>query len=115
VVSIPDLYRTWETLHTDARAMSAWRALPFCPTMFTHPTSNARADVHRRAAVRTRVVEYNAVLAEVCATYPRCTTDGGAAFRAPVVPTEFSIRDYWHPNIAGQAALAKLVWDTLGY
>ena len=28
---------------------------------------------------------------------------------------EFSTHDYWHPNIAGQAALAKLVWDTLGY
>jgi lysophospholipase L1-like esterase len=115
VVSIPDLYRTWETLHTDSRAMSAWRALPFCPTMFTHPTSNAPADVHRRAAVRARVVEYNGVLAEVCASYPRCTTDGGAAFRAPIVLAEFSTHDYWHPNIAGQAALANLVWDTLGY
>ena len=114
-MSIPDLYRTWETFHTVPSAMKAWRALPFCPTMFTRPTSNAPADVHRRAAVRARVVEYNAVLAEVCATYPRCTTDGGAAFRAPVVPTEFSTHDYWHPNIAGQAALAKLVWDTLGY
>ena len=115
VVSIPDIYRTWETLHTDPRAMSAWRALPFCPTMFTHPTSNAPADVHRRAAVQARVVEYNAVLAEVCAAYPHCTTDGGAAFRAPVVLAEFSTHDYWHPNIAGQAALAKRVWDTLGY
>ena len=116
VVSIPDLYRRWETFHTVPRVMKAWRAqVPYCSTMFTHPTSNAPADVHRRAAVRARVVEYNAVLAEVCATYPRCTTDGGAAFRAPIVLAEFSTHDYWHPNIAGQAALAKLVWDTLGY
>ncbi len=116
VVSIPDLYRRWETFHTVPRVMKAWRAqVPYCQTMFTRPTSKAPADVHRRAAVRARVVEYNAALAEVCATYPACTTDGGAAFRAPIVLTEFSTHDYWHPNIAGQAALAKLAWDTLGY
>ena len=115
VVSIPDLYRRWEVLHHLPSAMSAWRALPFCLTMFTRPTSTAPADIRRRAAVRARVVEYNAVLAEVCAAYSQCTTDGGAAFRAPVVLAELSTHDYWHPNIAGQAALAKLVWDTLGY
>jgi hypothetical protein len=31
------------------------------------------------------------------------------------MPTEFSTHDYWHPNIAGQATLARLVWATLGY
>ena len=31
VVSIPDLYRMWETLHTDPRAMSAWRAVAVLP------------------------------------------------------------------------------------
>jgi lysophospholipase L1-like esterase len=116
VVSIPDLYRRWETFHTVPRVMKAWSAqVPFCSTVFTRPTSNAPTDVHRRAAVRARILEYNGVLTEVCARYPRCTTDGGAAFRAPIVLTEFSTHDYWHPNIAGQAALAKLVWDTLGY
>jgi lysophospholipase L1-like esterase len=116
VVSIPDLYRRWATFHTVPSVIKAWKAqVPYCSTMFTRPTSNAAADVRRRMAVRVRVVEYNAVLAEVCSTYPSCTTDGGAAFRAPVVLTEFSTHDYWHPNVAGQAALAKLVWDTLGY
>jgi len=116
VVSIPDLYQRWATFHTVPSVIKAWKAqVPYCSTMFTRPTSNAAADVHRRMAVRVRVVEYNAVLAEVCSTYPSCTTDGGAAFRAPVVLTEFSTHDYWHPNVAGQAALAKLVWDTLGY
>jgi lysophospholipase L1-like esterase len=116
VVSIPDLYRRWEALHTVPDAMKAWRAqVPFCATMFTRPTSDAPADVRRRAAVRARLLQYNAVLAEVCATYSRCTTDGGAVFRAPVVPAELSAHDFWHPNIAGQAALAKRVWGTLGY
>ena len=115
VVSVPDLYRRWQTFHTVPSAMDAWQALPFCPTMFTRPTSKAPADIERRAAVRARVWAYNAVLAEVCASHPGCTTDGGAAFRAPVVMTEFSTHDYWHPNLAGQAALAERVWDTLGY
>jgi lysophospholipase L1-like esterase len=115
VLSIPDIYRRWQTFHSIPSAVKAWRSIPFCPTLLTHPTSNAPADVDRRAAVRTRVLDFNAVLAQVCAAYPRCTTDGGAAFRAPVTAALFSIHDYWHPNIAGQADLARLAWDTLGY
>jgi lysophospholipase L1-like esterase len=113
VLSIPDLYQRWQSFHTIPRAVKAWRSIPFCPTLLTHPTSNAPADVARRAAVRARVLDFNSVLAQVCAHYPRCTTDGGAAFRAPVIAAEFSTHDYWHPNIAGQATLALLVWDTL--
>jgi lysophospholipase L1-like esterase len=113
VLSIPDLYQRWQSFHTIPRAVKAWRSIPFCPTLLTHPTSNAPADVARRAAVRARVLDFNSVLAQVCAHYPRCTTDGGAAFRAPVIAAEFSTHDYWHPNIAGQATLARLVWDTL--
>jgi lysophospholipase L1-like esterase len=115
VVSIPDLYQRWETFHTVRNAVKAWRSIPFCPTLLTHPTSHAPADVARRAAVRARVLDFNQVLAEVCAEYPQCTTDAGAVFRAPVTAAEFSTHDYWHPNIAGQAALASLVWGTLGY
>lgn len=115
VLSIPDLYQRWETFHTVPRVVKAWRSIPFCPTLLIRPTSNAPADAARRAAVRARVLEFNSVLARVCAEYPQCTTDGGAAFRAPVRLAEFSTHDYWHPNIAGQATLAGLVWNTLGY
>jgi lysophospholipase L1-like esterase len=115
VLSIPDIYQRWETFHIIPSAVKAWRSIPFCPTLLTHPTSNAPADVQRRAAVRARVLDFNAVLAQVCAQYPQCTTDAGAAFRAPVTAAEFSTHDYWHPNITGQAALAKRIWDTLGY
>ena len=35
-----------QTFHTVPSAMKAWRAqVPYCPTMFTRPTSNAPADV----------------------------------------------------------------------
>ena len=115
VLSIPDIYQRWQTFHAIPSAVKAWRSIPFCPTLLTHPTSNAPADVQRRAAVRARVLDFNAVLAQVCAQYAPCTTDGGAAFRAPVTAVEFSTIDYWHPNIPGQAALAKRIWDTLGY
>jgi lysophospholipase L1-like esterase len=115
VLSIPDIYQRWQTFHAIPSAVKAWRSIPFCPTLLTHPTSNAPADVHRRAAVRARVLDFNAVLAQVCAQHPQCTTDRGAAFRAPVTAVEFSTHDYWHPNITGQAALAKRIWDTLGY
>ena len=115
VVSIPDLYQRWQTFHTVPSAVKAWRSIPFCPTLLTHPTSSAPADIERREAVGTRVLEYNSVLARVCAEYPQCTTDGGAAFRAPLRLAEFSPHDYWHANIAGQATMARLVWNTLGY
>jgi hypothetical protein len=115
VVSIPDLYQRWGTFHTVRQAVKEWRAIPFCPALLDKPTSSAPADVARRLVVRDRVEELNAVLAEACATYRACTTDGGAAYNAPVVPAEVSTNDYWHPSIAGQATLARLVWETLGY
>src|SRR4029453_4662129 len=115
VVSIEDLFQRWESLHAVSKVANAWRSIPFCPTLLTRPTSNAPKDLERRAAVRARVLDFNAVLAQACAEYPQCTTDGGAALRPPANVTELSTDDYWHPNIAGQATLAGLVWDTLGY
>jgi lysophospholipase L1-like esterase len=115
VLSIPDLYQRWETFHTIPRVVKAWRSIPFCPMLLTRPTSNAPADAARRAAVRARVLNFNSVLTRVCSEYPHCSTDGGAAFRSPIRLAEFSTHDYWHPNIAGQATLAGLVWNTLGY
>ncbi len=115
VLSIPDIYQRWQKFHTFPSAVKAWRSIPFCPTLLAHPTSNAPADVNRRAAVRARVLDYNEVLVQVCAQYSRCTTDGGATFRLPVTQATYSTHDYWHPNIAGQAALAELAWETLDY
>jgi lysophospholipase L1-like esterase len=39
----------------------------------------------------------------------------GATLTKAPTDAEFSTHDYWHPNIAGQATLARLVWDTLEY
>jgi len=115
VASIPDLYQRWKALHTDPIVVKAWRSIPFCPTLLTRPTSKSPADAQRRTAVRDRVLAFNTVLTQVCAKHPQCTTDGGAAFDSPANKAELSTHDYWHPNLAGQATLARLQWDTLGY
>lgn len=115
VVSIPDIYQIWDLFHTNPDAVKAWGSAHFCDTLLDKPTSKAKADVGRRAAVRAQVVAFNTVLAEVCRKYPRCKTDGGAAFQARVSAEQVSTNDYWHPSIAGQAHLAMLVWRSLGY
>jgi hypothetical protein len=95
--------------------VSAWRSAHFCDTLLANPTSNAKVDVARRAAVRARITAFNAVLARVCTAHPRCTTDAGALFRLTLRPADLSTNDYWHASIAGQSAIARAVWDTLGY
>ncbi len=115
VVSIPDIYQTWQLFHSDPNAVTAWTSSGFCGTLLAHPTSSAPADSDRRAAVRQRVIDFNAVLADVCGKYPHCKTDGGAVFRTGVTEEHISTNDYWHPSIAGQSLWARAVWDTLGY
>jgi lysophospholipase L1-like esterase len=115
VVSIPNVYRLWELFHADPNAVKAWRASHFCDTLLADPTSSAKADIDRRAAVRARVVDFNTVLAQVCAAYPRCRSDAQAAFHASVSTADVSTNDYWHPSIAGQFVTAKVVWDAFGY
>jgi lysophospholipase L1-like esterase len=115
VVSIPDIYQIWQLFHSDPNAVTAWTSSRFCGTLLAHPTSSARADSDRRATVRKRVIDFNTVLADVCAKYPRCKTDGGAVFRAGVTREHISTNDYWHPSIAGQSLWARAVWDALGY
>jgi lysophospholipase L1-like esterase len=115
VVSIPDLYHRWETLHTVPDIVRVWRSIPFCPTLLDRPTSHAPADLARRASVRARILAFNAELAQVCSQHRQCTTDAGAAFRAEVDAAQLSTHDYWHPDVVGQSALARLAWDGLGY
>jgi lysophospholipase L1-like esterase len=115
VVSIPDVYQIWQLFHSDPNAVTAWTSSHFCDTLLANPTSGAQADSDRRGAVRARVIDFNTVLAEVCAKYPQCTTDGGAIFKASIAKEHISTNDYWHPSIAGQSLTARLVWGALGY
>ena len=82
-----------------ASASRCWPTRPRTPP----PTSQ------RRDRVRQRVVDFNAQLAAACAAYgPNCDFDGNAVFNYPFSFNQVSGWDYFHPNTAGQAALAQV-------
>jgi len=139
VVSIPNLYRLWQLFHDDPNAQVRWSLAQVCQSLLANPTSTEPADSIRRLLVLTQVIAYNLIEADVCAHTPRCVTDAGAAFawefsagdiatvattgRITNVPAlEFlpvfgpgipnSTADYFHPSVAGQAAIAELAWPT---
>jgi lysophospholipase L1-like esterase len=111
VVSIPDIYRLWAILHENPSARLAWRLTGFCKSMLANPGSTAPADEARRQRVRQRVIEYNGVLETVCAAYVMCRFDGNAVFEYRFRPRHVSTRDYFHPSLDGQRALAAVTWN----
>lgn len=115
VGSVPNIYQLWELFHTNKSAVSAWQTFKMCESLLFNPTSTAPADMEKRAKVRQRIQEYNAVLQSVCAKYTRCSYDGGAGFNTVFKAEHVSTADYFHPSIAGQALIASVAWTTLGY
>jgi lysophospholipase L1-like esterase len=114
VVSIPDLYKTWQAGKDVPAAVSAWNSVSFCASMFENAASTAQADVDRRARVRQRIIDDNAVLADECAQVPTCKYDGDALFMHQWTIGELSTVDYIHPSTAGQQVVAELTY-THGY
>ncbi len=140
VVSIPDINRlhTLFTSPLDLNALTRWGLLNVCQALLSNATSNATADVDRRAAFRAQVIAYNEALADVCAEYSRCKFDDNAAFDAAftagdvstVVTTEglgvvpwslipifgpgnpSSTADYFHPSRQGQVKVAEVTWGS---
>jgi lysophospholipase L1-like esterase len=111
VVSIPDLRRLWDVGRVNAAARSAWSLFGICKAMLAKPTSTAQADVDRRARVRQRVIDFNAQLAAACAAYgPNCDFDDNAVFGYAFTLSQMSTWDYFHPNAAGQAVLARVTY-----
>ena len=110
VVSIPDVYRLWQLLHTNPVARFMWNFFRICQSMLARPNSMEQEDVDRRARVRQRNIEYNQQLQEVCATFTNCRYDGGAVFSTAFAVSDVSTRDYFHPSAAGQAKLASVSW-----
>jgi lysophospholipase L1-like esterase len=111
VVSIPDVYRLWLIEHENSSARLMWRLTGFCKSMLANPGSTAPADEARRQRVRQRIVDYNRVLAAVCAEYTMCRFDGNAVFDYPFERRHVSTRDYFHPSLEGQRALAEVTWN----
>ena len=111
LLSIPNVYRLWQVLHTNATARLVWSFAGICQSMLSNPNSTAPADTARRAAVLKREKQFNRVLAATCATYVHCRFDGDAVFDYPFAASDADTLDYFHPSIVGQSILAQTVWN----
>ncbi len=108
VGSIPNIYQLWSILHTNRSATETWRSLSICQSMLARATSLAREDEERRLRVQRREVEFNTVLREVCATYERCQFDANTGYEFRFETGEVNTRDFFHPNVRGQATIARI-------
>lgn len=106
VSSIPNVYQLWQLFRNDPAAQFVWSVAQICQSMLS-PT-NAEQD---RQAVLAREQAFNDVLAEICSQYPICRFDGYAVFNYPFSASQVSRLDYFHPSLAGQAALASVTWQ----
>ncbi|GAA1962240.1 SGNH/GDSL hydrolase family protein [Agromyces allii] len=113
VLSVPDLHHLWEIGRGDATAVQAWNSSPSCKNLLGSADDDSAAANERRDAVAERVVEYNAVIEEVCAAAERCIDDDGAVYAYPFTTEEISSIDHFHPSIAGQRVIAEIAWQAL--
>ncbi|MGJ6968419.1 SGNH/GDSL hydrolase family protein [Streptosporangium sp. G11] len=111
VASIPDLKRLWFVGKDSSSARAAWDAFNICQSMLDAPRSTAAEDEARRDRVRQRVVDFNGVLARVCAEYTTCRYDGDAVFAYPFTLGQLSTWDYFHPSTSGQRVLAEVTYQ----
>jgi lysophospholipase L1-like esterase len=105
VSSIPDLYQLWSTLRGNVLARLTWDTFDICPSML----SSANTEDDRQAVVARERAD-NTVLATVCMSFSNCRWDGGATYNFVFSSAMVSSVDYFHPSIAGQAALASVSW-----
>jgi lysophospholipase L1-like esterase len=64
-----------------------------------------------RAAIMSRLQQFNAVLSTECATYANCQYDGGALFAHQWTRAEVSTVDNLHPSVAGQNMISTTLWN----
>lgn len=119
VVSVPDIYRLWEIRRTNFWAVVFWGLgiIP-CQSLLANPTSTSSANMARRAAVRQRGLEYNAVLRARCDEHIQCMYDNDEVWLrtndpATFVNADISTQDHFHPSYAGQQKLATFTWGAL--
>lgn len=110
VASIPNVLRMYDLSKSSISARLAWALLQTCQSLLANPTSTKAADVARRTAVQQRVNEFNQALAAACAATAKCRFDNGAVANFAFTKDHISTRDYFHPSLTGQAALAAITW-----
>jgi len=113
VVSIPNVYNLWSVLKDNRTARSTWALFKICQSLLANPTSTTYEP--SRQLVKDRNVAFNAALASVCAQYANCRFDNNAVFNTPFLASDVSTRDYFHPNLTGQAKLAATAWGAAGF
>jgi lysophospholipase L1-like esterase len=106
VGTIPNVYRLWQVLHANATAQFVWSVAQICQSMLS--TENGEQD---RQTVLAREQAFNQVLAEVCSQHAICRFDDYAVFNYQFSESQVSRLDYFHPSLAGQAALASVTWQ----
>ncbi|MBG0855565.1 SGNH/GDSL hydrolase family protein [Streptomyces spinoverrucosus] len=109
VASIPNLMRLWSEGRTNPLGKQVWK-LGICPSMLGDADAVDAAANERRATVQRRVMDYNAVLAEVCGADEYCRYDGGAVFEYRFGTAQLSPWDWFHPSKNGQARLAEIAY-----
>jgi len=105
VSSIPNVYWLWQIEHTNPVAQFVWRAGRICQSLL----AVERTELDRQM-VRQRNADFNTILAEECAAIAACRFDGNAVFDYQFTTAQVSRLDYFHPSLAGQAALADVTW-----
>jgi lysophospholipase L1-like esterase len=106
VSSIPNVYRLWQLFRDNLVAQLVWSVAQICQSMLS-PT-NTEQD---RQFVLAREQAFNQVLEDVCSQYAICRFDDYAAFNYQFSASQVSQLDYFHPSLAGQAALALVTWQ----
>ncbi|MFJ3707238.1 GDSL-type esterase/lipase family protein [Streptomyces sp. NBC_01387] len=109
VSSVPDLKRLWSQGRTNPLGKEIWK-LGICSSMLRDSDAMDPAAVRRRDTVRDRVIAYNEVLKDVCATDRHCRYDGGAVFDYPFTQAQLSRWDWFHPGRNGQEQLAAIAY-----
>jgi lysophospholipase L1-like esterase len=112
-LSLPDVNLIWELGKENPRAISLWSRFGGCRNLLGNPTSTDPEVEASRAAAAERVVEFNKVVAEVCAAAGNCISDGGALYQHQYSAAEISSIDFFHPSAQGQRAIAELAWQVL--
>ncbi|MEO3863094.1 GDSL-type esterase/lipase family protein [Acrocarpospora sp. B8E8] len=111
LASVPDLKHLWRVGKDNPLARTFWSIGKICQALLANPGSAAKKDAERRDRVRARVVAYNSELEAACAEYgPGCRYDGGQVFAYPFTLDQVSGWDFFHPNVAGQRALAEITF-----
>jgi lysophospholipase L1-like esterase len=110
VGAVPNVYWLWQLLHTNSSAVSTWSNFGICQSMLANPTSTSATDEARRQRVLQRVRDFNTALRNVCGGYANCRYDNDTAFNYQFAASEVSTRDYFHPSVTGQKAIANIEW-----